>query len=107
MDHWLLTVTRGEEMRSTRLLPIVGCGALATLTFLALCAGGALLGLAWNVRASADAVSAPPVRTTTVAMRNDRFIPAHIEVSPGTTVTWHNDDAQRHNVVLPEQRASR
>lgn len=45
----------------------------------------------------------PPVSgVTEVAVRDDFFAPAAIEVPAGTTVTWQWDDDNQHNVVGDE-----
>jgi len=42
---------------------------------------------------------APVAGVTDVALRDNEFAPAAIEVPIGTTVTWTWDDAEEHNVV--------
>jgi plastocyanin len=50
------------------------------------------------VRAQLD--PGDPVRgVTTVAVRDDTFAPAAIEVPAGTTVTWRWEGKDQHNVV--------
>ena len=68
--------------------------ALIALIALALLAGaGALV-----VRAQLDP-GAPVAGVTDVAVRDDRFAPAAIEVPAGTTVTWRWEGEEEHNVV--------
>jgi plastocyanin len=43
---------------------------------------------------------APVFGATQVYMRLEKFSPARIEVVPGTTVTWTNQDNVPHNVTL-------
>ena len=50
------------------------------------------------------AASAAPARTTTVDLpASYKFVPAQIEVSPGSTVTWTNHDNFTHTVQLEGQ----
>jgi plastocyanin len=42
----------------------------------------------------------PPVITTSVEMRNTAFNPGVIQVSPGATVTFTNNDGFNHNVTF-------
>ncbi len=57
--------------------------------------------LAGCAGASAAAVGATPVATTTVAMaKSYRFDPIAIQVRVGSTVTWHNDDHFTHSVFV-------
>ena len=42
----------------------------------------------------------PPVVTTSVELRNTAFNPAVIQVSPGATVTFTNNDGINHNVTF-------
>jgi plastocyanin len=44
-----------------------------------------------------------PVATTSVALQNSLFDPAHIVVAPGATVTFNNTDNIDHNVVFGGQ----
>lgn len=46
--------------------------------------------------------SKPVFGVIQVYMRNDTFIPAHIQVTLGTTVTWTNQDTVVHNVTLAQ-----
>lgn len=47
------------------------------------------------------AANSQPVRTDRVEMpRSYKFSPAVIEVTAGTSVTWHNDDNFTHDVRL-------
>ncbi len=50
------------------------------------------------VRAQLDP-GAPVAGVSEVAVRDNEFGPAAIEVSAGTTVTWRWDGEERHNVV--------
>lgn len=68
--------------------------ALITIVSLALLAGaGALF-----VRAQLDP-GAPVAGVTDVAVRDDLFAPAAIEVPAGATVTWRWEGEEEHNVV--------
>ncbi len=40
-----------------------------------------------------------PVETNTVTISGSSFVPVSIKVSPGTTVTWINQDSTAHTVV--------
>jgi len=42
----------------------------------------------------------PVLGATHVYMRHEAFTPAHIQVVPGTTVTWTNQDNVPHNVMI-------
>lgn len=42
----------------------------------------------------------PVVGATHVYMRHETFIPAYIQVVPGTPVTWTNQDTVPHNVTI-------
>lgn len=41
----------------------------------------------------------PVVGVSEVAVQDDQFAPAAIQVPTGTTVTWHWEGAEEHNVV--------
>ena len=68
--------------------------ALTALVALAVLAGAAAV----FVRAQLDP-GAPVAGVTEVAVRDDLFGPAAIEVPAGTTVTWRWDGEEQHNVV--------
>jgi plastocyanin len=51
----------------------------------------------------ASAPAGAPVSTNAVAIRNFVFGPNAITVSPGTTVTWTNQDNEPHSVVMVDQ----
>jgi plastocyanin len=65
------------------------------------------LGLAAGLAAcGSDAPAGPeppngedPVATTSVAVRDNVFVPMHITVSPEATVTWTWEGSQFHNVT--------
>jgi plastocyanin len=42
----------------------------------------------------------PPVLTTSVAIKNLAFSPKAIQVSPGATVNFANNDGTAHNVIF-------
>lgn len=68
--------------------------ALVALVTLALLAGAGTL----FVRAELDP-GAPVAGVTEVAVQDDAFAPAAIEVPAGTTVTWRWEGEGEHNVV--------
>ena len=68
--------------------------ALAVVVALAVLAGTGTL----FVRAQLDPGS-PVEGVSEVAVRDDEFAPAAIEVPAGTTVTWRWEGAEEHNVV--------
>jgi plastocyanin len=45
-----------------------------------------------------DPVSADPVATTTVSVRDDLFVPPNIIVDPGATVTWTWSGSRPHRI---------
>jgi plastocyanin len=55
--------------------------------------------------------TSPPVATTSVEMaKSYRFAPTTIEVKPGATVTWTNDDNFTHTVKVgdgPDHKVGR
>ena len=62
------------------------------------------------VEAAPDAVpvAAPPAEgTAAVRIGFMVFEPATLRVTPGTTVTWTNNDGSNHNVVFPDQKSGR
>ncbi len=78
----------GRRSRRLRL----GLGLVLTLLF-ALAAGTALA-----LRAQLDPGPAA-AGVSEVAVRDNEFAPAAIEVPAGTTVTWQWDGEEQHNVV--------
>lgn len=74
-----------------RRLRLVGVGLL--LIIVTVCAGGFFW--LWNRLDPGEAVAG----VLTVAVRDNEFAPAAIEVPSGTTVTWTWEGAEEHNVV--------
>jgi plastocyanin len=69
------------------------------IAFAALVAIAALVGVgALAVRARLDP-GEPVMGVRTIAVRDDEFAPAAIEVPAGTTVTWRWEGNAEHNVV--------
>lgn len=69
------------------------------IAFAALIAIAAVVGVgALAVRARLDP-GEPVVGVHTIAVRDDEFAPAAIEVPAGTTVTWRWEGNAEHNVV--------
>src|SRR5215203_2201736 len=69
------------------------------IAFAALIAIAAVVGVgALAVRARLDP-GEPVVGVHTIAVRDDEFAPAAIEVPAGTTVTWRWEGKEQHNVV--------
>ena len=48
----------------------------------------------------------PPVMTTSVSLRNLAFSPAAIQVTPGATVQFTNNDGIEHNIVFSASSVS-
>lgn len=78
-------------------------GGLVLVGILALASTGA--GIALMQRASEGGRPLPQAAAvfgvTHVFMRNSAYQPANIQVVVGTAVTWTNEDAVVHSVVLP------
>jgi len=74
--------------------PILRLGALGLIAFAALVACG---------QTAAPATSAPSAaagaKIATVTYKSFAVAPASLSVSPGTTVTWKNDDGTTHTVT--------
>ncbi len=68
---------------------------------LAVAALGALLTLACTARAAQETSGDVPAPETTVAvaLRELAFNPAELQVAPGTTVVWTNEDPFQHSVT--------
>src|SRR3712207_496669 len=49
--------------------------------------------------APAESTTPAPNSTTTVEIRNNAFVPAQLNVAPGTTVTFVNRDTVPHTVT--------
>jgi plastocyanin len=88
----------------------VGVGALAAVAaasgaFSSGQAGGAMAhemrmaNVPRTAPAKAPATVKLRVRTVSVTIRNFAFVPAHLVVSPGTKITWTNDDSDPHTVT--------
>jgi plastocyanin len=77
--------------------PILRLSALGLLAFFALVACGQA------ATTATTAPSAPPAaagaKTATVTYKSFAVSPATLTVSPGTTVTWKNDDGTTHTVT--------
>ena len=86
--------TRLLNVRSRALLAVVTLVALAALV--AACGGSS--------SASTTTPTTPPAATggattSNVSIVNLAFTPKTLTVSPGTTVTWTNNDSTSHNIV--------
>ena len=82
-----------QPQKGSRRRKIVIIASAAVILLAALAGGAALI-----VRAELD--PGPPVAgVTTVAVRDQEFVPAAIEVPAGTTVTWQWEGDEGHNVV--------
>ena len=78
----------------TRAVRVLGCAvAVAALLATSACSSGKS-----NTPATQAPVSYLGRKLVQVAARNDLFSPSAILVSPGTTVTWVNDDTVAHDV---------
>jgi plastocyanin len=80
----------GSGNRSRRRWYVLGAVVLLVAAI-----GGIALGV---VRAQLDP-GAPVAGVSEVAVRDNEFRPAAIEVPAGTTVTWRWDGEEQHNVV--------
>lgn len=60
--------------------------------------GGIYGGTGSEAPAESSAAAAPDEGAGAVAIANFAFDPADVEVAPGTTVTWTNDDGTPHRV---------
>jgi plastocyanin len=49
--------------------------------------------------AGSDAGAADGSRTVTVEMRQQTFVPATLDVTPGTTIEWINKDSMPHSAT--------
>lgn len=80
-------------------------GSIALLCILALASTGFIVAaehgaFASGVTPTTTSQSKPAVGITQVYVVNDKFTPARIQVTIGTTVTWTNRDSVPHNVTL-------
>ncbi len=74
--------------------PIIRLVALGLIAFAALVACGQVA-----APASPAASAAAGAKTATVTYKSFAVAPASLTVSPGTTVTWKNDDGTTHTVT--------
>jgi plastocyanin len=85
--------TRPMNVRSRALLAVVALFAVAAVV--AACGGSS--------SASTTTPTTPPAgggaNSSNVSIQNLAFTPKTLTVSPGTTVTWTNNDSTPHNVV--------
>jgi plastocyanin len=85
----------------TRLTKVRGRLLVATVLLIALAAVVAACGSsssASNTPAATPAASAAAA-SSSVSIQNFAFTPKTLTVSPGTTVTWTNNDSAPHNVI--------
>lgn len=83
------TTSTSTIRRSNRRVALVA-------TLLVLIVGAGIAALA--VRAQLD-LGVPVAGVSTVAVRDNEFAPAAIEVPAGTTVTWRWEGEEEHNVI--------
>lgn len=86
---------RSRDMRGRVLLASVALVAVAVLV----AACGSSSGASNTPAASAPAASGSAAATSDVSIQNLAFTPKTLTVSPGTKVTWTNNDATPHNVI--------
>ena len=78
-------------------LPVATVAVVVLAAFVAACGSSSNAG---NTPApAAPAASGSSATTSNVSIQNLAFTPKTLTVSPGTTVTWTNNDATPHNVV--------
>lgn len=86
-----------------RLLYIISLSAMAVLVFAAIAAAQSVLDGDTTAPAQATTpagTTAPaPSDTTTVDIRDHAFSPAQLNVAPGTTVTFVNNDTESHTAT--------
>lgn len=70
---------------------------LAAAFALAGCGGGKSYS---GVTAPPQMSPSPPVMTTSVSLKNIAFSPAAIQVAPGATVQFTNNDGIEHNIMF-------
>jgi plastocyanin len=72
-----------------------GIATIVILTFFVAFMNGC--GSSSNTDGNSDGIT--PVETNTVTISGFAFVPISIKISPGTTVTWTNQDSAAHTVV--------
>jgi plastocyanin len=94
-----LTVPHSTDFAATPRIScrLFGCNSQRVLLAVLLAALASIPCLAED----ANNAGAEPVAT--VSMDHNTFIPGEITVAPGTTVTWVNNEAMPHTVVVPSQ----
>jgi plastocyanin len=82
------------------IIGLVAGAAIAIPGTLAMAGGNSRL-LSSSTSAAAAQTSVPAAQPTSVsiAVPADRFSPAYLTISAGTTVTWHNTDTDPHTVT--------
>jgi plastocyanin len=89
-----------------RLMYVIPFSAMAVLVFATIAAAQGVLDGTVGTSQGATEPIAPPESTTpapnsptTVEIRNNAFIPAQLNVAPGTTVTFVNNDTVPHTAT--------
>jgi plastocyanin len=90
-----------------RLLYIITLSAIAVLVFAAIAAAQSVLdgtvginhGATHPAAVPADTTAPAPSGTITVDIRDHAFNPAQLNVAPGTTVTFVNNDTEAHTAT--------
>jgi plastocyanin len=86
-----------------RLLYIISLSAMAVLVFAAIAAAQSVLDGDTTAPAQtttpAGTTAPAPSDTTTVDIRDHAFSPAQLNVAPGTTVTFVNNDTEPHTAT--------
>lgn len=78
---------------------LIGTG---TLLVVAVIAVYAVIGIQEDRAKQAALAATPVVGVSQVEIQNYLFVPARIEVAPGTTVTWTNDDDAPHSITFDD-----
>ena len=81
-----------------RLMYVIPLSAIAVLAFAAIAAAQPAVVPA-ETTAPAESTTPAPDSTTTVEIRNNAFNPPQLNVAPGTTVTFVNNDTEPHTAT--------
>src|SRR5215204_546302 len=82
-----------------RLMYLIPLSAIAVLAFAAIAAAQPAVVPADTTTTPAESTTPDPNSTTTVEMRNNAFNPPQLNVAPGTTVTFVNNDNVPHTAT--------
>jgi plastocyanin len=82
-----------------RLMYLIPLSAIAVLAFAAIAAAQPAVVPADTTTTPAESTTPDPNSTTTVEISNNAFIPDQLNVAPGTTVTFVNNDNVPHTAT--------